>query len=183
MQAETFLDICTAYVTAWQADKLQSDAQIRIAMKAAIFTAACAKVGLLALIDEATGYARELRQRMFLSEEMRKWESTFPKDLWFQFGRLANWKGARHSHPDSWNKLLREVIYVYLDADVVQWLRENTPKPSEGKNYHQWVSEQYGLKRLVEHTWMVIGIASTCEDTKELKAKMEELHGKRRGFE
>ncbi len=59
MQAETFLDICTAYVTAWQAGKLESEAQIKIAMKAAMFTAACAKVGLIALIDEATGYQYE----------------------------------------------------------------------------------------------------------------------------
>src|ERR1039457_6915769 len=52
MLAETFLDICTAYVTAWQEDKLKSETQIKIAMKSAIFTAACAKVGLIALIDE-----------------------------------------------------------------------------------------------------------------------------------
>jgi hypothetical protein len=37
------------------------------------------------------------------------------------------------------------------------------------------VSEQYGLKRLIEHIWKVIGVASTCEDIRELKRKME--HG------
>ena len=48
---------------------------------------------------------------------------------------------------------------------------------------HQWMSEQYGLKRLIEHIWKVIGIASTCEDIRELKAKMEELYGKSPGFQ
>ena len=45
------------------------------------------------------------------------------------------------------------------------------------------MNEQYGLKRLVEHIWKVIGIASTCSDMKELKHKMEEQYGKRPGFQ
>lgn len=40
-----------------------------------------------------------------------------------------------------------------------------------------------GLKKLIEHIWKVIGIASTCEDMKDLKRKMEELYGKRPGFQ
>ena len=56
LEAETFVEICRAYVAAWQAGDLQSEAQIAIAQRAAMFLGACAKVGLLALIDEATGY-------------------------------------------------------------------------------------------------------------------------------
>jgi hypothetical protein len=190
MQAETFLDICTAYVTAWQAGKLESDAQIKIAMKSAIFTAACAKVGLIALIDEATGYqyerpfdALEFKLKLFLTEEMRKWDKTFPDDLWVQFGRLTKWKGSLHSRPKYWGNLVMELIYEYLDADVAQWLRDNAPKPLKGQNYHQWMTEQYGLKRLIEHIWKVIGLASGCDDMRELKNKMQEIYGKAPGFQ
>ena len=76
-----------------------------------------------------------------------------------------------------------DLIYGYLDADVAQWLRENAPKPLKGQNYHQWMTQQYGLKKLIEHIWKVIGIASTCADLKELKNKMEELYGKKPGFQ
>src|SRR6185437_5519017 len=100
MTAETFLEICGAYVRAWQDGALESDAQIGIAKRAAMFLAACSKVGLIALIDEATGYQYrraeeelQLKLRAFLLEEMRKWERTFPNELWEQFGRLTNWKG------------------------------------------------------------------------------------------
>jgi hypothetical protein len=41
----------------------------------------------------------------------------------------------------------------------------------------------YGLRKLVEHIWKVIGIASTCKDMGELKSHMEELQGKRSGFQ
>jgi hypothetical protein len=191
MEADTFLEICRAYVTAWQHGKLDgSEAQQKIAMKAAVLSAACAKVGLTALIDEATGYQYErpgdalaLKLKLFLAEEMRKWDRTFPDQLWEQFGRLTNWKGAIHSRPKYWGKLVMELIYEYLDPDVAQWLRDNAPKPKKGKNYHQWLSEQYGLKKLIEHIWKVIGVASTCDTMDELRTRMQEIYGKRPGFQ
>jgi len=54
--AETFIDICQAYVKALKADELPTARQTRIAVGCSLFLAGCAKVGLLALIDEATGY-------------------------------------------------------------------------------------------------------------------------------
>jgi hypothetical protein len=190
MTAETFLEICGAYVRAWQEGKLESDAQIAIAKRAAMFLTACSKVGLIALIDEATGYQYrraeeelQLKLRLFLLEEMRKWERTFPNDLWEQFGRLTKWKGAVHQRPKYWGKLVMELIYEYLDPDVAQWLRENAPAPKHGQNYHQWLTSQFGLKKLIEHIWKVIGVASTCENMDELQYKMEQLYGKKPGFQ
>jgi hypothetical protein len=190
MEAETFLEICGGYVRAWQDGALESDAQVGIAMRAAMFLAACSKVGLLALIDEATGYQYQraedelqLKLKMFLLEEMRKWERTFPNDLWEQFGRLTNWKGAVHQRPKYWGKLVMELVYEYLDADVAQWLRDHAPKPQHGQNYHQWLTSQYGLRKLIEHIWKVIGVASTCETMDELRYKMGEFHGKKQGFQ
>jgi hypothetical protein len=192
MDAETFLEICGGYVKAWQENALESDVQIAIAMRAAMFLAACSKVGLIALIDEATGYQYQraeddlqIKLKMFLLDEMRKWEKTFPVELWEQLGRLTNWKGGVNQRPKYWGKLVMELIYEYLDPDVAQWLRENAPTPMHGQNYHQWLTEQYGLRKLVEHIWKVVGIASTCEDgdIRGLKRKMEELYGKRPGFQ
>jgi hypothetical protein len=190
MTAETFLEICGAYVRAWQDGALESDAQIAIAKRSAMFLAACSKVGLIALIDEATGYQYrraeeelQLKLRAFLLEEMRKWERTFPNDLWEQFGRLTKWKGSVHQRPKYWGKLVMELIYEYLDADVAQWLRENAPTPKHGQNYHQWLTSQYGLKKLIEHIWKVIGVASTCDNMDELKYKMEQLYGNKPGFQ
>jgi hypothetical protein len=59
------------------------------------------------------------------------------------------------------------------------WLRKNAPKPQKGQNYHQWLTSQYGLKKLVEHIRMLVGVAKTCDDIHELKQRMEEMFGKR----
>ena len=84
----------------------------------------------------------------------------------------------RVSTPQVLGKLVMELVYGYLDADVADWLKTNAPKPQSGQNYHQWLSSQFGLKRLVEHIWKLIAIAQTCETMSELRDKMAELHGK-----
>jgi hypothetical protein len=39
------------------------------------------------------------------------------------------------------------------------------------------------LKKLIEHIWKVVGVASTCKNMEELQYKMEELYGKKPGFQ
>lgn len=185
LPAETFLDVCTAYVRARNDGVLTTQRQHEIAVQAGMFLAACAKVGLIALIDEATGYqyaraedALRLKLKLFLEDEMRKWEKTYPDQLWEEFGRLTGWKGSVTQRPKYWGKLVMELVYDYLDPDVSEWLRANAPKPRHGQNYHQWLSEQYGLGKLMEHLWMLVGMAAACQSMPELKHKMAERFGR-----
>ncbi len=182
--AETFLGICRAYMAARDLGLL-SDRQTDIAIRAGAFTAACSTIGLLALIDEATGYQYEraedalrFKLSLYLEEEMRKWEKTFPDQLWEEFGRLTGWRDPISARPKYWGKLVMELVYEYLDADVAEWLRVNAPRPRRGQNYHQWMSEQYGLRKLNEHIWMLVGLASACHSMPELRRRMAERFGK-----
>ena len=127
--------------------------------------------------------ALAIKLKLYLEEEMRKWEKTFPDQLWEQFGRLTNWKGRIHQRPKYCGQLVMKLIYEYLDPEVARWLRENAPKPIHGQNYHEWLSSQYGLRKLIEHIWKVVGIASPCSDIDELKHKMGELYGRKPGFQ
>jgi len=185
VEAETFLDILRAYCKARDEGALKTESQISIAKRAGAFLAACSKVGLIALIDEATGFqydraqdALRFKLKAILEDEMRKWEKTFPDELWREFGRLTNWKGSVTQRPKYWGKLVMELVYGYLDPDVARWLKENAPKPMHGQNYHQWLSNQYGLKKLMEHIWMLVGMASACQTMPKLRQKMAEKYGR-----
>ncbi len=191
LQADLAIDICRWFVDALEASirpgstvKL-TERQREMAVNASMFLASCAKVGLDALIDEATGYqyeraedALQVKLRAYLEEEMRKWEPTFPNELWLEFARLTKWQGSVTKRPKYWGKLVMDLVYEYLDPDVAAWLRENAPTPQKGQNYHQWLTGQYGLKLLVELIWRLIGVASTCNSMPELKRRWAEVNGK-----
>lgn len=191
LPTDLLIDICKGFMAALEASsspkstiKLTSR-QAQMSIKAGMFVAACAKVGLDALVDEATGYqyeraddALQVKLHAYLADELRKWEKTFPDELWIEFGRLTNWKGTVTHRPKYWGKLVTELVYEYLDPDVAQWLKENEPQPRFGRNWHSWLSDQYGLPKLIQHIWTLIGIAKTCETMGELRRRMAELHGK-----
>lgn len=105
LPADLMIEVCQGFVAALQSTfdpksvhpKL-TDRQREMAIKASMFLSACAKVGLEALIDEATGYqyeraedALQVKLRVFITEELRAWEKTFPDELWVEFGRLTGW--------------------------------------------------------------------------------------------
>jgi hypothetical protein len=192
LPADAVIDICKGFMTALeQTSKLGyagvklTARQVEMAIKAGMFVAACAKVGLDALIDEATGfqYARpvdalQVKLAAYLEKEMRAWERTFPEELWKEFGRLTGWSHSVTKRPKYWGKLVMELIYENLDKDVAEWLKKNAPAPRHGQNYHQWLTGQYGLKKLIEHIWLVVGVAKTCRNLRELKEKLAEMFGK-----
>lgn len=182
--AEQFEAILTGYVKALHAGALTTDRQREIAIRCAILSTSFLRVGIIAQIDEATGYqyaraedALQIKLRAFIADELRDWEKTFPDELWEQFGRLTKWQGSLHSRPKWWGKLVMELIYDALDPDIADYLRRNKPKPYHGQNYHQWLTQDVGLKALIPHIYEIIGIAKTCHDMRELRDKVAEHYG------
>ena len=178
--AETFLEICSAYVAASTDPTVSFTAKQReTAANCAILISACAKTGLIALIDEATGYqyeraenALQVKIQAFVSDELRAWEKTFPDELWEEFGRLTHWQGSLQQRPKYWGKLVMDLIYDALDPDIARYLKENKPKPQSGIHYHQWLTEDIGVRALTMQINQVIGIAKTCDTIQELKDKV-----------
>lgn len=184
--AEQFEQILSAYVQALHAGALTTDRQRAIAATCAVLSTAFLRNGITAQIDEATGYqyeraedALQVKLQAYIAEELRDWEKTFPDELWEQFGRLTNWKGSLHSRPKWWGHLVNELIYEALDPDVAKYLKENKPKPFHGQNYHQWLTEDVGLKSLIPHIYKIVGMAEACHDMKELRSRVAARYGRK----
>lgn len=93
-------------------------------------------------------------------------------------GQLERYLSVHSLRPYVPPELPSLMVYENLDLDVAKWLRENSPKAQRGQNYHQWFSSQYGLKKLIEHLWMLIGMASAHHSIAELTMKMAERYGR-----
>jgi general stress protein YciG len=191
LPADLMIELCQGFVAALQASldpasthPRLTDRQTQMAIKASMFLSACAKVGLEALIDEATGYqyeraedALQVKLRAFIADELRGWEKTFPDELWHEFGRLTGWHGSLHSRPKWWGKLVIELIYDTLDPDVAEYLK--THKPPPGVKWFQQLSENYGVRQLVSRCYEVIGMAKPCTNMRELRDRVAQHYGKR----
>jgi hypothetical protein len=91
-RADLLPDVCEVYLKARDAGVLPHNQQ-HVAKQAEILIRGLANVGIIALVDEATGY-QDLRARdalskfleAFVAKELRKWVRTFPieyyKELW-----------------------------------------------------------------------------------------------------
>lgn len=190
LPADLMIEVCQGFVAALQASMdpnsphpRMTDRQRQMAMNASMFLSACAKIGLEALIDEATGYqyeraedALQVKLRAFIADELRAWEKTFPDELWAEFGRLTGWSGNLHSRPKWWGKLVIEMIYDTLDRDVADFLKNNKPPP--GVRWHRQLTENIGVRALVSRCYEVIGMAKTCTNMRELRDKVAQHYGR-----
>lgn len=176
--------ILSSYVKALYEKAELTERQRDIAIKCAVISAGLVRLGLDALVDEATGYqyeraedALQVKLRAFIADELRAWEKTFPDELWQEFGRLTNWSGPLHSRPRWWGKLVIELIYDTLDPDVATYLKDN--KPEKGVHWHRQLTENVGVRQLVSRCYEVVGMAKTCSDIRELREKVAQHYGKR----
>lgn len=174
--SEDFMDVCSAFVTANLNNENLSEAQKEIVKNANKYILACTKIGITALIDEATGYQykradNELQYKLkfFMTDKARSWEKTFPDELWIEFGRLTGWRGTIKQRPKYWGNYVNEFIYECIDSDLAEELKKRKPKMPSDEKFHQWLNQDRGIKALIQHIWQIIGMAKTCTSIPELR--------------
>ncbi len=168
-EATILHDVCEATVAAWREGKLQKQ-QAHIAERSEILIRSWAKVGIIALVHEATGY-QEARARKaleeilekFIAKELRKWAKTFPDEFYKEMFRLKGWQYLPFSvkRPGYVGTLTNDLVYQRLAPGVLDELKQITPKDSKGRRthrYHQWLTEDVGHPRLREHLSAVIAL-------------------------
>jgi hypothetical protein len=181
-EATTLIEICERYLDV--RDKLRGEAQKRLARQAEIVIRACAKVGIIALIDEATGFQKfrkkrdlQIKLQAFIAEDMQAWAQMFPDEFWYELARLEGIKYSPRSRPLRWGKYVMAFVYDAIDGDVGQKLREINPEPHKGKNHHQWLKE-FGRDRVHDQITRVVTIMKLCTDMKDFSSKFSKVFKK-----
>jgi hypothetical protein len=149
-------DICDAILTAKQAGDT-TDRQDALVKRAQALISALARVGIIALVDEATGYqayrARDELQKIlaaYISPELLPWAKRFPDVFYEQIHRVWGWpyKPGNNSRNAYIGQLTNSLIYEQLPPGVLEELRNKSPKnPSTGRRkttLHQGLTEEMG---------------------------------------
>jgi hypothetical protein len=177
------LDICDAYLRAREANKLEPHQEI-IAKQAEIITRACAKVGIVALIDEATGYEAfkkkrdlQLKLQAFIAEDLQEWARMFPDEFWFELARLEGIHYSARSRPLRWGKYIMAFVYDAIDGDIGEKLRQINPDPHFQQNHHQWLKE-FGRQKVHDQIERVITIMKLCDNMDDFRSKFARVFKK-----
>lgn len=168
-EAEDIVEICRMYLTARRANVLLPS-QIHLAAQAEIIVLSLARVGITALIDEATGY-QEVRDRKalqaildaYLRKEYAAWAKRFPDEFYKEMFRLKGWTypTVSNSKPSVVGKYTLDIVYERIERGLVDELQTLNPKNENGNRkakHHQWMSDDVGVPALSAHIHSVMGL-------------------------
>jgi hypothetical protein len=183
-EAELLIEICDLYLRARDAKLLKQPSQKRLAEMAEIIVRACAKVGIIALVDEATGYqkvrakqALQLKLQAYIAEEMGEWALMFPTEFWVELARLEGIKYSAQHRPIRWGKYVMAFVYDAVDPDVGRELRRLNPDPKFKQNHHQWL-QKLGRERVNNQIQQVIAIMKLCNNMDDFRSKFAKVFQK-----
>ncbi len=167
--AELLPQVCQVYLDARDAGVLTSQ-QEHIAATCEILIRGLATIGIIGLIDEATGYqdirARRALEKIldkYLRDEYGAWAKTFPDEFYKELFRLRGWSYIPFSvsRPSVVGRWTNDIIYARLAPGVLEELQSRNPADELGRRkrkHHQWLTEDVGHPRLREHLSAVIAL-------------------------
>lgn len=165
--AEILPAVCDVYLAARKDGKL-TPRQYSIANRCEILVRSFAKVGIIALIDEATGY-QEIRPSdalqayldKVLRRELAAWAKKFPDEFYKNIYALKKWPwpGMKKNRFSIVAHYTRDLVYERLGPGILRELEARTPKNDNGNRkhkMHQWLTEDIGDPLLAQHLHSLI---------------------------
>ncbi|EPN9889444.1 P63C domain-containing protein [Klebsiella michiganensis] len=158
--ATLLIDICNLLIECREKGIL-TPKQEEYARTAQVIISSVAKVGIIGLIDEVTGYQHQREKdelqkilRAYISEDLLPWQKRFPDIFYKELFRLNGWDytlGSIKKRPGVIGTWTNKLIYEQLPPGVLKELKEKTPKSSAGNTtarYHQLLTEDIGEPNL-----------------------------------
>lgn len=186
-EARLLPDVCDIYLAARKAGALPPN-QEHVAAQAEVLVRGLARVGIIALVDEATGYqdfrARNALARIleaFIDKELQPWLQTFPDDFYREMFRLRglSFPEASVQRPKYFGHLTNDVVYKRLAPGVLEELKRVTPRDEKGRprhRYFQRLTSNVGYPKLREHLGSVVTLMKLSNDWSDFIAKLDRFH-------
>lgn len=187
--AEIIPLICELYLDAADHDRTLGS-QDKMVARANIIVRALAKVGITALIDEATGYQydreRDELQKLlskYIAEDYLKWQARFPRKFYKEAFRIFGWPYDPLStkRPGYLGKFTNKYIYDQLPEGVLDELKKKNPTNAVGnrvRRHHQFLTEDVGVPHLDKHLLKVITVMELSDNVKQFEINFNRIFGK-----
>lgn len=183
--ATILADLCDAILSARQ-NGSTGPMQESIVQRCELLVRGFARLGIVALVDEATGY-QEDRDRdelhrilaAYLTEERLAWAKRFPDEFYKQIYRLKGWQwpASGRAKPPILGHITNDIIYDRLPPGVLDELQRRNPTSEETKRrkwkHHQFLSPDFGQPDLRDHLLQVIAVLRISKTWESFKKNLE----------
>lgn len=186
-KAEVLADICEAVLKARQNKAIDTPRMTVIAQQCEILMRGFARVGITALVDEATGY-QDARAKddlakifeAFIAKELQPWVKTFPDDYYKELFRLYGLeyppKNGKVARPQFFGNVTNKVIYKKLAPEILPELKKQAQKYSKGTKLHQGLTPDKGHPDLLKLVSSVTTIMKLSANKEEFFEKVNLIH-------
>lgn len=137
--------LCDLYLTAREKGVITTSQQLDIAKKAKILVRGLSRVGIVALVDEATGYQKDRNinalaeiLEKFVAKELQPWVKTFPTEYYEQLFRVWEQKFPPENiskRPGFMGKVTNYMIYSRLAPNLLEELKRAKKNLRRKQNY------------------------------------------------
>jgi len=186
-EATILADICDIVLEARKTGALHYQ-QEHIAKQCEILVRGFARVGIIALVDEATGYQKDRARdalakilESFIAKELRPWVKTFESDYYQELFRLRglNYPTDTVQKPLYFGILTNDIVYKRLAPGVLEELKRVVEKNEKGRpknKLFQRLTDNVGYPKLREHLASVVTIMKLSEAYHDFLNKLDRIH-------
>lgn len=176
--------ICDVWLKARDAGVLNKT-QLEVAQKADLLMRGLAHVGIVALVDEATGYQRDRSKNAlakileaFIAKELQPWVKTFPDDYYNELFRLRGMVYPQDTpkRPRYFGLITNDIVYKRLAPGVLEELKRVVPKHESGRHksrFSQNLTRNIGYPKLREHLGAVVAFMKLSKSYHDFIEKLD----------
>lgn len=184
--AEVLPAICEIWLRARESGALQTQ-QLPKAQQAEMLTRGLARVGIVALVDEATGFQRDREKdalakilEAFVAKEIQPYLKTFPPEYYEQLFKLYGLDyppvGNKSWRPAFFGHITNDVVYSRLAPDLLPELKKAATRAERKSKLHQWLTQDIGHPKLREHLASIVSILKLSRTPDDFKANVNLVH-------
>jgi hypothetical protein len=186
-RAEILPEICEAMLEARDLGMLDTPRKQIIAKQCDILMRGFARVGIIALVDEATGYQKDRARdalakilEAYVTKELQPWIKTFPSSYYEHLFRLYGYpfppEGNAQWRPQFFGKITNDVVYARLAPELLPELKKAASRAERKARLHQWLTHDVGHPKLREHLASIVTLLKLANSPKEFKRLVDKVH-------